>query len=153
MTQQFMGFKADHFAKGGVHIGDTTLEVTRAQARDQRIFHRLAKGQRIGQIRLDALAPAHVATQHHQHRAQGDGQGRHQRGQEVGGERGGGVPTVHAHHQGVARQIQQLLGTENPAAFAQTALHGQARAIGFSERHLLTLHQGRGHHLKQHVVE
>ena len=71
----------------------------------------------------------------------------------VGGERGGGVPTVHAHHQGVARQIQQLLGTENPAAFAQIALHGQARAIGFSERHLLTLHQGRGHHLKQYVVE
>ena len=41
--------EADHRAERRVDVGDAALQVARAQAGDQRVLHRLAKGQRLGQ--------------------------------------------------------------------------------------------------------
>ena len=47
---QHLGFQPHHLAKGRVHVSDATLQIARAQACDQRVFHRFAKGQRLSQI-------------------------------------------------------------------------------------------------------
>ena len=70
--EQFLRAEADHLAERRIDVGRAALQVTRAQPGDQRILHRLAKRQRIGQLVLGAQAPAHVARQEHQHQHQAD---------------------------------------------------------------------------------
>ncbi|RZL05507.1 MAG: PAS domain S-box protein, partial [Rubrivivax sp.] len=49
-------------AERGVHIGDAPVHAARAQAGHQRVFHGLAKRQRIGHVELGALSLALLAV-------------------------------------------------------------------------------------------
>ena len=140
-SQQFLGREAHHAAEGRVHIADAALQIARAQARDQRVLHGLAKGQRIAQIALGAQASAVVAHQHGDHGHQGDGHQRHQGREHVGEYAGRAVPAVHAQHQGAARQVQQLLRREHARAAPGGAQQGQARAVRLGEGHFLGARQ------------
>ena len=108
-TQQLLRAEAHHLAKGRVDVGDAALQIARAQPGHQRVLHRLAKSQRIGQVALGAQAAAVVAHQHHHHRHQRNRHGRHQGRQHIGEQAGSAVPAVHAQHQCAARQVQQVL--------------------------------------------
>ena len=127
--QQFFGRKSHHIAKGGVHIGDAALQITRPHACDQRVFHGFAKRQRIAQIALGAQTAAVVAHQHHHHRNQRNRHGRDQRRHHIGEHAGRVMPAVHAQHQRVAGQVQQLLGRKHARATPCRAHHGQTGAI------------------------
>ena len=133
--------KIHHVAEGRIHIADAALQVARAQARDQRVLHGLAKGQRIAQVTLGTQAAAVVAHQHGDHGDQGDGHQRHQGREHVGEHAGRAVPAVHAQHQGAAGQIQQLLRREHARAAPGGAQQGQARAVGLGEGHFLGARQ------------
>ena len=103
LAQQLFGTEAHHAAKRRVDIADAALQVARAQAGNERVFHRFAKCQRIAQIALCAQAAAVVPHQDHQHRTQGNRHGGDHGGHHIGKYAGGSVPAVHAQHHGVAR--------------------------------------------------
>ena len=101
-VQNLLGRKTHHLAKRRVDVGGLTLQVTRTQAGDQRILHRLSKCQGIAQIALSFQAPAVVAHQHHQHSHQGDGHAGDQRRHHVREDIGRGMPAVYPQNQGHA---------------------------------------------------
>ena len=63
------------------------------------------------------------------------------------------MPAVHAQHQGVARQIQQLLGREHARAAPGRPHHGQTRAVRLGERNLLGARQGFAHLGHQNALQ
>ena len=140
MPQQLGLGKAHHLAKGRIDIGDAALQVARTQAGQQRILHRFAKSQRIGQRVLGLEAPAHVLGQQSQHQNQGQRHGGDQRGQHIGEQIGRAAPAVHAQHQRGTGQIHQLLGAEHPVTAAGGAAQGQAGAIALGEGDFIIAH-------------
>ena len=129
------------------------MQVAGPQARAQRVFHGLAKGQGLAQILLDPLAPAHIAHQQGQHQRQCQGHGADQGAERIGKQPRPSLPGLHAHHQGVAGQVQQLLGAVEPLALAQLAVQGQPRAIGFGKGQGVATRQQRACELGQHITE
>ena len=132
-ANQLVGFKAHHFAKRGVDVGDAALLVSRAQASHQRIFHGLAKGQGVGQVQLGALAASHVARQQGEHGDQSHRHGGDQGGEHIGKQVGRSTPVVNAQDHGLPRQVEQLPRREHTRCATCRAKHGQACAIGFGE--------------------
>ena len=114
IVQQLFRAVTHHLAKGGVHVADMALHVACLQARDERILHGFAKGQRVGQIALGQHAPTHVSTQHHYHRHERYAEHRDQRCQHIRKQVGTRAATVHAQDQCVAWQVKQLLCGEYP---------------------------------------
>ena len=133
LARQLFRGQSHHLAKGRVHVGDAPFQVARAQARHQRVFHGLAKGQRLGQVVFGFEAAARVLGQQNHHRDQRNRHGGDQCGQHVGEQVGLATAAVHAQDQGVARQVHQLLGREHAQAPALGARNGQPRAVGFGE--------------------
>ena len=141
VAEEFLGRESDHRAEGWIDVGDASLKIARPQACDQRVLHRLAKRQRLGQVMFRPQAPPHVPAEQHQHRHQRDRHGRHQGGEHVREQVGRAAPAIHAQHQRVAREVQQLLGREDPVAAASRAVHRQPGAVGLGERHFLASRQ------------
>ena len=141
MVQQVLGLDAHHLAKSRVDIGDASVQVARAQAGDQRVFHGFPESQCVGQVMLYAQAPANIAAQQQQHRNQRQRQAADQRSEHVGEKVRRAFPAVYAQHQGAARQIQQLLRVVKPVASHGRAGDGQACAVGFCERQALPARQ------------
>ena len=129
LAHQLLRAEPHHLAERRVDVADAAFQIARTQPRDQRVLHRLAKGQRVGQVTFGLQAAAVVTHQHHHH---GDQRNRHRgdQGREhVGEQTGCGVPGVHAQHQRAAGQVKQLLGGKHAGAPACSAQHRQARAI------------------------
>ena len=141
MSQQLFGGKAHHLTKSGVDVSDASLAIARAQTRDQRVFHRFTKSQGIGQVRLDALASAHVSCQQAHHTRQRDRHQGHECCQNVGEHIRRCAPTIESQHHGVARQGEQLFRSKYARAALRRAVHGESGAIGFGERDLLAAQQ------------
>ena len=135
-AEQLVGGKADHRAEGRVDVGDAPLAVACAQSGDQRILHRLAEGQRLGQRRLGARPPADVARQQQHQREQRHRQAQHQRGGQVGNQARRPGHAVHAQAQGAARQVDQAVGAVHAQAAAHAAAR-QPRAVAFDEGQLV----------------
>ena len=151
---QFFCAEADHLAEGRVDISEPATEVARAQAGDHRVFHRLAERERLGKFELRLEAPPRVACQQHQHRHQRDRDGSHQRGQQVGEDIGRSAPAVDAQHERDARQVDQLLRSEDARAGATAhADDGETRAIGLGKGDLLAACKRRAEQLGQHVAQ
>ena len=141
VSQQLFGREAHHLTKSGVDVGDASLAIARAQTRDQRVFHRFTKSQGIGQIRLDALASAHISCQQTHHACQRNRHHGHQCGENVGKHIRRCAPTIESQHHGVARQGEQLFRSKYTRAALCCAVHGQSGAIGFGERDFLAAQQ------------
>ena len=152
-TQQLLRAEAHHLAKGRVDVGDAALQIARAQPGHQRVFHRLAKGQRIGQITLGPQSAAVVAHQHHHHRQQRNRHGRHQGRQHIGEQAGSAVPAVHAQHQCAARQVQQVLRGKHARPPARRAQHRQPGAVGLGEGGFLAAREVVPHQVRQDVLQ
>ena len=134
LVKQLLRIDADHFAKSRVDVSDAPVQVAGAQTGQQRVFHGLAKGQRLAQIMLGLQPPAHVAAQQEQHDQQSQRHGGDQRRQHIGKNCRAAEPAFHSDDQRGSRQIQQLLGHENTASAQWRALQRQTRAIGLGER-------------------
>ena len=65
---QFVLVEADHLAEGTIDVGDAALEVERAHAGQDRVFHRLAEGGLGGQRELGAAPLGDVARDRVQQR-------------------------------------------------------------------------------------
>ena len=133
LVEQLPGLDADHLAKSRVDISDAALQVAGAQAGQQRVFHCLAKRQRLAQVMLDLQAPAHVPAEQKKYRQQRQRQGADQRRQDIGKQRRGAQAAFHPDHHGAARQVQQLPGHKSPAGARRRAMQRQARAVGLGQ--------------------
>ncbi len=153
VSQQFVRGKAHHLAKGGIHVRDAALKVSRAKPGDQRILHGLAKSERIGKVFFSAETPARIAPEQEQHHNKGNRHRSHKGCQDIGEHLGRASPAVDTQHHRVSRQIEQLLRGENATGAPHGAVQRQPGAVGFGERDLLAAHQVRRHQLRQHLAQ
>ena len=130
---QLFGAVADHGAERRVDIDDAAVAVACTKTGDQRVFHRLAKGQRLGQGGLGTGTSAGVTHQQHDHHEQAGRQAHDQRGGQVGNQPGRTLGRVHPQLQGAARQIDHPFGDEH-AGSTHRATARQARAVGLDEQ-------------------
>jgi hypothetical protein len=124
---------ADHGTEGRVGIGDPTAQVARAQTGHQRVLHRLAKRQCLGQCCFGACPPAHVAHQQQHHAEQHARQTQHERRRQVRDQPRAALGRVGAQQQRLSRQFDQALGAKDAGA-SQDAGAGQARSVTVDER-------------------
>ena len=129
---QLVRREADHGAEGRVDVRDVAVQVARAQPGDQRVFHRLAEGQRLGQQAFGTSTPADIAGQQQGEREQQHRQPEHRSGGQVGNRAGRPGGAVHAQAQRGARQIHQTVRAVHPHA-ARLAGTRQSRAVAFDE--------------------
>ena len=135
-----LGVEAHHLAEGRIDIGDAALQVARTQAGDQRIFHRLSKGQRLRQRGFGTGAPAHVARQQQHHHAQRQRQPEHQAHGQVGDQLRTAGRAVQAQLQAQAGQVDDPLRHIDAGTPRQTGAY-QPRAVAFDERQLVRAQQ------------
>ncbi len=133
-AQQLLGAIAHHLAKGRVHVADAPLHVARAQPGDQRVFHCLAKRQRLGHLKLGALAQPHVAPKQRQHQQQRQREQTHHRGEHVGEQTERALRRLQPEVQRVARQIEQHPHRHGGAARRGLAEQGERLALGLLKR-------------------
>ena len=153
LVEQILGIDADHFAERRVHVGDAALQVARTQPGQHRVFHGLAKSQRLAEVVLHLQTPAHVTSEQKNHQQQSQRHGTDERRQHVGKQCRRCQAAFHAQHQGVARQIEQLLGNKNAAAGCWRAVNGQTRAVRFGERQADAPRQRLAHQLGQNILQ
>ena len=134
---QFLGRVADHVAEGRVHIDDAAIVIARSQAREQRILHRFAEHQGLGQQALGPGTTAPVTRQQQDHDEQTDRQAQHQRGGQVRNQAGRTLHRVDPQLQCDARQVDDPVGDEHAAA-SNRAAAGQPCAVSLDDRQLMT---------------
>jgi len=135
VPKQLLGAAPHHLAKSRVDVGQATVQVERAQTGQERIFHGLPKGQRLGQLAFGALAPAQVAQQQRQQAEQPQRQRPHRQRQRGDGGVFGAAALFDQQHPRGARQSHQLAGAvQGLPRLGQLADHDEAGAIGFGPR-------------------
>ena len=129
--------EADHGAEGRIGIGHGARKVARAQAGGQRVLHRLAKGQRLGQAALGGGTAAHVAGQDQHDAKERQRQAHDQRNRDVRDQARLARSAVGAQPQGDAWQVDEMLGAVDAGA-ARHAGTCQASAVTLDQRELET---------------
>ena len=154
-AQKLRWCPSHHVTKRGVDVSQSALHVACAQPGDERVFHRFAKGQGIGQLALGAPAPTHVARQEHQHHQQRQRQRPHHGGEHIGKQTQSAPGALQLQLQGVPGQIQQSRGLHQIAPAGYGRVQTQPGAIAFSERQATATDHGAldpfGHHRRQAV--
>ena len=134
--QQLIGRPAHHRAERRVGIDDAPGQVARPHAGEQRIAHRLAKRQRLGQQHLGPRPTPAVAQQQHHHREQAHRQAQHQGGGQVGDQAGRTLHCVNPHLQRGTGQVHHPVSDVDTAA-AHCSAARQPGAVSLDERQLM----------------
>ncbi len=145
---QLLGVEADHRAERRIHVGRAALQIARAQAGPDRVLHRLAERQGVGQGVLGAGALAHVARQQHDDAQQRQRQSDHQAGDEIGHQARPGRGAVHAQLHRGAGQVDHAARLVD----AGTDMHAAVRevlAVGLDERQVVARRERLGRKLVQ----